>query len=289
MTIKTVRNLRRISQIVFFVLFFFLILKTTFEVSLSPEDTGVIELPYPVSWLLELDPLAALITILSSGTLYRGLLWALAIVIPTILFGRFFCGWMCPLGTLNHWLSEWRSKRPSRRGKARVESNAYHPYQKVKFGILIAVLTAAFAGSALAGWFDPLCFFARSIGTVVIPVLHEGAQSARDWVHSWGLPPTSWLADVLYAALAWVALPFRKATYQSVLFHGTIFLVVLAANRLITRFWCRGICPLGALLGLLSRFAIFGLQKDPASCTHCKPCTLSCQGGDNPAPGQIWQ
>ncbi len=89
MTIKTVRNLRRISQIVFFAIFFWLILKTTFEVNLTPETATEIRLPYPVSIGLQFDPLIALATILSSWTLYKGLLWSLVILIPTIFMGRF--------------------------------------------------------------------------------------------------------------------------------------------------------------------------------------------------------
>ncbi len=71
MTIQTVRNLRRTSQAVFFLMFFWLILKTSFEVDLSPAEASDIRLPYPVSIALELDPLAALMTLLASGTLHK--------------------------------------------------------------------------------------------------------------------------------------------------------------------------------------------------------------------------
>ena len=49
MTIKAVRNLRRASQVVFFGIFLWLILKTTFEIDFSPEAGAAISLPYPVS------------------------------------------------------------------------------------------------------------------------------------------------------------------------------------------------------------------------------------------------
>ncbi|MBN1212869.1 MAG: 4Fe-4S binding protein, partial [candidate division Zixibacteria bacterium] len=60
-------------------------------------------------------------------------------------------------------------------------------------------------------------------------------------------------------------------------------------NRVFTRFWCRGICPLGALLGLFSRFAIFGLEKDETTCDSCRKCVIHCQGADNPEPGFVWR
>ena len=77
MTIRTVRNLRRGSQILFFSIFVWLVLKTTFDVDFSPAEVSEIRLPYPVSLALEFDPLAALMTLLASGTLYKGLLWSL--------------------------------------------------------------------------------------------------------------------------------------------------------------------------------------------------------------------
>ena len=55
---------------------------------------------WPIDWLLQLDPLVAMGTLLSTHTLYAGLVWAAATVILTILLGRFFCGWVCPLGTM---------------------------------------------------------------------------------------------------------------------------------------------------------------------------------------------
>jgi ferredoxin len=70
---------------------------------------------------------------------------------------------------------------------------------------------------------------------------------------------------------------------------GVLFLAILILNRIYTRFWCRGICPLGALLGLCSRFAIFGLEKNDQACDHCNLCLLKCQGADNPDVGSTWR
>jgi len=168
MTIKAVRNIRRVSQILFFFLFFWLILKTNFEIDFSPEAGTDIVLPYPVSIALEFDPLVMLGTLLSTGTIYKGLLWALVILIPTIFIGRFFCGWVCPLGTLNHWISEINSERRARKGKNKIESNRYKKYQRIKYYILLVFLSSALVGTLQIGLLDPLPFLARSIGTVIL-------------------------------------------------------------------------------------------------------------------------
>src|SRR5208337_3980720 len=83
---------RRQSQILFLLLFLVLMMKTDSFSSLRAARDGV-RLPYPVSFFLQLDPLTALASALSSHALYRGLLWSLAILIPTLFLGRFFCGW----------------------------------------------------------------------------------------------------------------------------------------------------------------------------------------------------
>ena len=87
-------NVRRIAQV------FFLILFIGFCV-ISTSGTNVWELRgWPVNWFLQLDPLVAVGVFLGSGVLYAGLIWALLSVALTLLFGRFFCGWVCPFGTL---------------------------------------------------------------------------------------------------------------------------------------------------------------------------------------------
>jgi len=65
--------------------------------------------------------------------------------------------------------------------------------------------------------------------------------------------------------------------------------VILAASLRVTRLWCRSICPLGALLGAVSRWSILGLHKDAASCNNCNRCLLNCQGGDDPIGGAPWR
>jgi ferredoxin len=96
-------------------------------------------------------------------------------------------------------------------------------------------------------------------------------------------------AQATFDVVAAAVLPFREAQFHALLTIGVFFTVVLALNRWITRFWCRGICPLGALLGLLSRYAVFGLRKDEAACDQCNLCLQSCQGADDPDVGARWR
>src|SRR5512143_3936062 len=86
------RALRRISQVVLFIVFVFLFLNTEYK------DNDV--LPYAVNVFLRLDPLVAGAAVLSGRALIS-LVWPSLIVVGlTLILGRFFCGWFCPLGSV---------------------------------------------------------------------------------------------------------------------------------------------------------------------------------------------
>ncbi|HTT65702.1 MAG TPA: DUF6599 family protein [Bryobacteraceae bacterium] len=247
-------GLRRLSQMFFLALFLWLLFRTDFR------GTANGRLLHPVNWFLRADPLVAAVRALSTGALYRGLLWSLAIVIPTLFLGRFFCGWICPLGTLNHFFSSLPAD--SKRGKRRIESNRYARWQKTKYYVLFAVLAAALLGTGIAGLLDPIALAVRSLAISVLP-------AANGVLHGFG--------------------DARQPHFRQGFLLGLLFVAILASNLRVTRFWCRALCPLGALLGILSRWSILGLEKRAGQCSDCNRCLLHCQGGDDPIPGQPWR
>src|SRR4051812_37993350 len=107
-------------------------------------------------------------TLGSTHTVYRGLLWSVGLLAVTLVFGRVFCGWICPFGTLHHFTA-WLFPSRVGRGASRVEANLTHAYQRVKYYLLYAFLLSAVAGSAIGGLFDPICIAVRAIGLAVIP------------------------------------------------------------------------------------------------------------------------
>src|ERR1035441_8458849 len=153
-------TLRRVSQIFFLALFAFLLLRTEFRGAVGPGSE--LGMHWPVRLFFELDPLAALSNALATHALYRGLLWSLSILLPVMFFGRFFCGWICPMGTIHHFFGGLKSDK--KRGKQGIDANRYKPWQRTKYVILIAVLVAALCGAGLVGWFDPFSLLVRSMG-----------------------------------------------------------------------------------------------------------------------------
>lgn len=276
-------KLRRLSQIVFFALFIFLLLRTEFRGTVRGTATDI-RLPYPVGLFFKIDPLVALSNILASHALYRGLLWSLLIVIGTLFLGRFFCGWICPLGSIHHFFGGMQSE--SKRGKQLIESNRYKRWQATKYYLLFALLAATALGSGLIGWIDPFSFLVRSLGLSILPGLNYALNACFQSLEHSNVAPLHFAGEILHAVFNEILLNFKQPYFRQGIFLGIIFVFVVALNFRVTRFWCRAICPLGAMLGIVSRWSVLGLQKDASTCNDCNRCLTRCQGGDDP-PGTV--
>lgn len=278
------RNARRISQGAFLLLFLYLLLRTNIDALDTPD--AIPRISAPVDFFLEIDPLVAITTALTTHTLYRDLILALIVIVGTLFLGRFFCGWVCPMGTINHMIAALRSARM--RGRRRMEQNSWQPWQRWKYGILAAMLGAALFGSAQIGLLDPMALLTRSMALVVLPAYNVLTQD----FYMWSLHATLGPADIILTPISWVThailIRAERVVFDQTFVILLMFAGILIGNRFITRFWCRGLCPLGALLGVLAKTSILGLEKRPSLCTDCNICTLHCQGGDNPKPGDTW-
>jgi polyferredoxin len=278
-------RLRRISQIFFLALFVFLLVLTTLRA--NPQASGDIHVMAPVRLFFEWDPLIALVNALAAHALYRGLLWCLVILIPTMFLGRFFCGWICPMGTLQHLVGAQPSE--AKRGKARLESNRYKRWQTSKYMLLLGGLIAALCGSSLLGLFDPFSLLVRSVGLSLMPAWNLAARAVLTPMEQ---SHTAWIkvtGHALHRGMQTTVLDYRQPHFAQSVFLGILFLLILAASLRVTRLWCRALCPLGALLGSVSRWSILGLHKDAGACNHCNRCLLNCQGGDDPIGGVPWR
>jgi polyferredoxin len=284
-TVSRWQRRRRISQIFFLLLFLMLLVFTALRA--MPGTTSDIHVRGPVRLFFEWDPLVALTNALAGHALYRGLLWSLVILVPTLFFGRFFCGWICPLGTLQHFVGGRPSE--SKRGKRRIESNRYKRWQTVKYVVLLAGLVAAGFGSMVIGWLDPFSLLVRSIGLSLLPAFNYIMRAALTPLENSHVAAIKATAGTIHAVLGAFLLEFRQAHFTQGIFLGILFLAILALSLRITRFWCRAICPLGALLGAVSRWSVLGLHKDPEACNDCNRCLLHCQGGDDPIGSAPWR
>jgi len=285
-------RIRRISQAVFLVLFLLFLVESrlpqdiyqNYSLIVSEEDAGL-HIDWPVSFFFELDPLVALSTLLSARVLVEGAAWAAGILVITLVFGRFFCGFICPFGTIHHLAG---SIRPAQKGSQCIQASRRTPFQRVKYFVLIALLVSAVFGLNAAGWMDPISFLFRSVSLAILPGTGELLKAGFNALAQSDIKVLNLLsygAEVLVAPV----FGYGHTGFQTAAFIGFLFLFVLFLNRIRPRFWCRFLCPLGALLGLFSRFRVLRLEKDEDACTHCGRCTAHCQGAASPEPGLPWQ
>ena len=235
-------KLRRAYQVLFLSLFLFLLVVTS---------AGAIK-GYPVGWFLWGDPLVALSTALASRTLAPHLLWSVPLVLVALVFGRFFCGWMCPMGVLHHVISYLSLKR---KAVDRIAANQPRPaWQRVKYYVLVVMLGMAALGSTQVGLLDPIASTWRGLATVVVPAAANSGVAI--------------LQDERHFQFGWLI--------------AAVFFGALALNLIWPRFYCRVLCPLGALLGLLSKFSLFRIARQEGACNLCKACVTDCAGAADP-------
>lgn len=198
--------------------------------------------PVLVSWLLAWDPGLFFGQMLHRdfSSLVIGaplLLLALALV-----FGRFFCGWICPLGTL---LDGVRALVFWRRRKSLGKHRGWFPAGRnsaIRYYLLAFVLGASLMTLKFLGIFDPLVIFQRASTTLAVNAFSAQQPGIR-------------------AVVAVVSL---------------VFVGILVLEVWQPRFWCRNLCPVGALISLAARFSIFKRVVDIDHCNRCQQCSRAC-------------
>ena len=283
-SIVVLRWLRRVSQTVFLLTFLFLLANTAFRGTFVARAGEPVRLSWPVQIFLSCDPFVGLLTALSTHTVYRGMMLSLIVLVLTLVVGRAFCGWICPFGTLHH-VTAWLFPSRYLRGGKRVASNRTKTWQIGKYYLMFAFVAAALFGSAIGGLLDPICVAVRAIGLGVIPMLQYVGIRSTDALSQTNIRGLQEPADAVQDYLAKSLWTANQSYYHQVWLIVVTFIAIIFMNRVIPRFWCRALCPLGAFLGTLTRFSIVGMQKDHEKCTNCNLCLIHCQGADSPQGG----
>jgi polyferredoxin len=239
--------------------------------------------PPPSAWsdlFYRLDPLVVLTATLAGRTLIVGLAWAGLTLLLTLVFGRAWCGWLCPLGTVLEWLS------PKRRRPQRKEGRFPKPpegWRKIKYVLLFVILFAALLGNQTLLFLDPITIMTRTMAAALWPMLGYGVSQVEAAFYRleflWGP------LDAVHQAIIYPLFQDMRPVFSQA---GPIFLffaLIVALNGWAERFWCRYLCPLGGLLGLLSKLAL-ARREVGAECVACVLCTQNCPTGTiDPAQG----
>ena len=227
---------------------------------------------YPVSRLLEIDPLVMLSTVLATGYVYKFLGWSLLVIAITFLFGRVFCNWACPFGTLHQfvgWLFNVKSN------SSRIEQNRYVDAQYLKYAILVVFLVMSSMGALQIGLLDPIVIMYRALTTVIAPASDMAVDQIASGLAQQGFSVT--FVDTLKFAPG-----VGRRVFVGSFWVGLFFFSFVALNLWKPRFFCRFLCPLGAMLGAISRFSLFRINRIVDRCTDCNLCLLRCEGAADP-------
>lgn len=231
--------------------------------------------------LMRLDPLLTISHLLASRTFLAGSVVSVLLLLLTIVLGRAWCGWLCPLGTI---FDLFPSVKWRKRGKVSQQNSLetrLEPWRNVKYGLLLLILFAALFGNLTLLVLDPLTILFRTLTTSLWPALDAAITTAETYLYQ--LPLFSNLITVTNQGLRPTILPSEPVYYREIILFAAFFVAILILNQVAHRFWCRYLCPLGALLGLFSKVAIFRREVGE-SCKGCTLCTRTCPTGTiNPA------
>lgn len=249
---------RRISQLVFFFFFIYLFILAAF-----PYESAI-----PSDLFLRFSPLVALTTLLATKAFIATMVFGFVLLALSIFLGRYFCGWICPLGTsidLADRLIKLKKRKPQPNRRLR----------NWKFSILIVVFVAALFSVQLIWFFDPIVIITRTFTTTIYPLFTYLLTSVFDIFLNIGI-----FEDTLYSwfdFLRATILPLEQLFFQLSVLFLLMFSAILLLGFIARRYWCRYLCPLGALFGFFSTVRLTKGISTSDKCTDCGLCKRECK------------
>ncbi len=221
----------------------------------------------PVDMFLRMDPLVFVGTCLSTRTFIASLWTAALILALTPVIGRFFCSTICPMGTTIDMADRMllsrkvRDKNSSESAKNNTGGQRYFKYM-----FLLLILASAFMGVSFVFLGSPLSLITRFYGMIIYPLLCLFTDTGLNAVR-----PLANNLDMTSLAYAQTGSPRFALQCITVLIFAGIFACAFVSPR----FWCRNLCPAGALFALFSFRPLIRRQVSD-ECIHCGKCRKEC-------------
>ncbi len=230
---------------------------------------GVDIIEQPLNIFLRISPLIFFGVSIAYRTVEPLLLPSLYIIALTLLFGRVFCGWICPLGTLIDIFDSLLGKLGLRKRK-RVD------VRWLKFALLTFILITAIFSTQLLLLLDPMSLLVRSLSVSIYPytsyLFLDGMWALSD------LPVLGCIFEGIYDFLFRNIFTIPQQHFNQSLSVFILFLAVFTLGVLGRRWWCSNACPLGALLGIISLISPFRYRCSE-DCIQCGLCSSECPTG----------
>ncbi len=182
------------------------------------------------------------------------------LIILTLLFGRIYCSVICPLGVFQDGIS-WLSGR--RKGK-KFRFTHSKPLSALRWGIFIAVLVSFFFTNLFVGLFDPYSIYGRFAANALAPLYALGNNLLALGAEKVG-------SYAVYGVDVWV-----RSMPTLIIAIACIAAVTVLSWRG-GRTYCNTICPVGTILGAVSRFSVLKIRIDADKCNKCGLCARKCK------------
>lgn len=186
------------------------------------------------------------------------------LLIATLLFGRIYCSALCPAGVFQDIINRIfcigkKKKKGVRRFKYRKPANW------LRYVLLAAtVVTTLFGFSGLCLLLDPYSNFGRIAANLFRPAVMWGNNVLADWLM------TMDNYSLFHVTISTVSIAGVVAAVTALV----VFIVMVVFRG---RLFCNTLCPVGALLSLVSRYSFFRISFDKEACTHCGNCEHTCK------------
>lgn len=157
-----------------------------------------------------------------------------------VLLGRFVCGWLCPFGLVQ----ELFHKIPSPKFKLWRWLKLVKYAVLIIFVIVLPVAVTDYVGLGKPAFCQYICPSGTLLGGLPLLAAHPELKSAIGGLFSLKM---------------------------------VILIAVIAGCVLVYRFFCKVLCPLGAIYGLLNKFSVYRLEVDGGRCVNCGACARACK------------
>jgi polyferredoxin len=217
---------------------------------------------------IRLDPLLMVANLFASRLFLFASSIALITIILTIIFGRVWCGWICPLGTTLDIFSF-----PRRRKSVFTIPDSW---RKIKYFLLFTILIAALFGNLTLLLLDPITIFYRTFTISILPLLSTILTQIETALYQIPIlaDPVSSLDELIRPLI----IPYNLLVFRGTIWFTVVFASIICLNTITPRFWCRYLCPLGAMLGWISKFSLFRRIVND-ECKNCGLCDKNCPTG----------
>jgi len=209
---------------------------------------------------------------------------AVAILVVTLLFGRIYCSVVCPLGILQDLAYFFRRMVgrlipslgrmvgrlvPSRRsvtgttGVSPVASSVTTLRNIVRYAIALVFFAGGFLGLHFT-WLEPYAIYGRMATGLAAPLVRLGNNHLAAWAERHG--------SYAFHVVEVIAPPLFL-----VILSAALLVLILALAVWRGRFWCNTVCPVGTVLGCLSKVSLLKPKIDLANCVKCGMCERACK------------